>query len=196
MKELKAKYDQITSEREEILKQIKKYFKLCSENEELSKLQEKLYKQMKVEEYSSCNHIWVNDFHDYDGWEGRSKDYCGCIKCGLDSKVFYLMDRHNNYKLLTLDQAIMYDFLRDENAHKNGIQTNIFCDLALAKAIYSRIKTAHPDIDDETAIKYFNVAINDIRNKEVSDERKASRAKRLLLSPKFNKWDGIDVIYR
>ncbi len=37
-------------------------------------------------------------------------------------------------------------------------------------------------------IKYFNVAINDIRNKEVSDERKASRAKRLLLSPKFNKW--------
>ena len=45
-------------------------------------------------------------------------------------------------------------------------------------------------------IKYFNVAINDIRNKEVSDERKASRAKRLLLSPKFNKWDSIDVIYR
>ena len=66
-------------------------------------------------------------------------------------------------------------------------------DLDLAKAIYSKIKESHPDIDDETARKYFEIALDNIRKIKVNDERKVSRAKRLSLSPKFNKWTGCDV---
>ena len=36
--------------------------------------------------------------------------------------------------------------------------------------------------------------LNDIRNIEVNDERKKSRAKRLSLNPNFNKWNREDVI--
>ena len=202
MENLKTKYDQIVSKRKELIERInalaedetvKKYFELRSQNDELSNQQKKMYKQIKVEEYSSCNHIWVNTLNDYDSWEGRSYNYCGCIKCGLDKRVFHLMERYDSSYWLTLEQRIMYDFIRDGHAYGKDIETHILCDLDLAKAIYSKIKEVHPDIDDETAIKYFKVALHNIRDTKVSDERKESRAKRLSLSPKFNKWTAWDV---
>lgn len=51
------------------------------------------------------------------------------------------------------------------------------------------IRTDFSDIDDKTVIKYFEIALDDIRNIEVSDERKKSRAKRLGLSKDFNRWN-------
>ena len=199
MGSLKEQYDKIVTERKELIEQInaladdktvKKYFELRSQNDKLSNQQRDLYKQIKIEEYSSCNHIWVDTLHDYDSWEGRSYNYCGCIKCGLDKRV--LMESYHNLAWLTLDQRIMYNILRN-HSYRAGIDTNLLCDLDLAKAIYSKIKEVHPDIDDETAIKYFKVALHNIRDIRVSEERKVSRAKRLLLKPDFNKWTGWDV---
>ena len=132
---------------------------------------------MKFEDYTSCNHVWVNTFNHYDIQEGRSYKYYGCVKCGLDRGIFYWID---NGEELTFDQRIMYDFI-SFRSYNDGIYTDILCDLDLAKAVYAKIMEAHPDIDDETAIKYLNVAINDIKNIEVSDERKKDRAKRLSL---------------
>ena len=43
------------------------------------------------------------------------------------------------------------------------------------------------------AIKYFKVALDDIRNIKVSDERKTGRAKRLSLNHKFRRWNARDV---
>lgn len=199
MGSLKEQYDKIVTERKELIEQInaladdktvKKYFELRSQNDKLSNQQRDLYKQIKIEEYSSCNHIWVDTLHDYDSWEGRSYNYCGCIKCGLDKRV--LMESYHNSAWLTLDQRIMYDILRN-HSYRAGIDTNLLCDLDLAKAIYSKIEEVHHDIDDETAIKYFKVALHNIRDTRVSEERKVSRAKRLLLKPDFNKWTGWDV---
>ena len=161
-------------------------------NKELSNLQEKLYKQVKVEEYSSCNHIWVSALQDYDGFEGRSLNYYGCIKCGLDGRVL-LMKRYPRLIHLTSDQKIMYDFMIGGNVYNKGINTNMLCNLNLAKAIYSRIKEVHPDIDDETVVKYLKVALYNIRDNKVSEERKESRAKRLSLSPKFDRWGVFDA---
>ena len=42
--------------------------------------------------------------------------------------------------------------------------------------------------NDLIAIKYFEIALDNIRNIDVSDERKVNRAKRLALMPSFNKW--------
>lgn len=204
MKTLREQYDEMVKKRTEIIEQIrildedetvKKYLQLCNQNNELENQQKKLYREIKFEEYSSCNHIWVTALHDYDSSEGRSYNYHGCIKCGLDRRVFHLMN-HNfrNYPFLSLGQQIMYDFFKsDYSCGNKEIDTQILCDLDLAKAIYSKIKKAHPDIDDETAIKCFEVALADIRNIKVSDERKVSRAKRLMLKPGFNSWTKRDV---
>ena len=201
MENLKDKYNQIISERKKIIDKInvlaenetvKEYFSMRQRNDELAREQKNLYKQIKVGEYSSCNHIWVNTLHDYDSWEGRSYNYHGCVKCGLDKRVFHLMESYHSPDWLTLDQRIMYDFMRN-HSYGSGIDTNLLCDLDLARAVYSKIKEVHPDIDDETAVKYLKVALHNIRDTKVSDERKESRAKRLSLKPRFNKWTGFDV---
>ena len=201
MEDLKEQYNHIVSERQTIIYQInvlaenetvKEYFALRKQNDKLASQQMDLYKQIKVGEYSSCNHIWVNTLHDYDSWEGRSYNYHGCVKCGLDRRVFHLMEILHSPDWLILDQRIMYDYMKN-HSYKSGIDTNLLCDLDLAKAIYAKIKEVHPDIDDETAVKYLKVALHNIRDTKVSDERKESRAKRLSLKPEFNKWTGSDV---
>lgn len=197
MENLKAKYQQLVAGRKDIIKQIndlgndeivKKYLALCNQDNSLSIQQKNLYSQMKTEEYSLCDHIWVNILQYYDHSEGRFYHYHGCIKCGLDQSVFLLMENTNDPKWLTPDQRIMYDFMR-YHSYNSDVNTHLFCDLNLAKAIYSKLKEVHPNIDDETAVKYLSVALHNIRDTRVSDERKVSRAKRLSLNPNFNKWN-------
>lgn len=78
--------------------------------------------------------------------------------------------------------------MKDHFGYYEGIRIEKLCDFDLAKAIYTKIKEAHPNIDDETARKYFEVSLNDISEIKVNDERKTNRAKRLSLDSKFNKW--------
>lgn len=186
MNDLKKQYNQILFERKRLVEQIKdlekntkikKYLKLCSQNDKLAIRQNDLYKQIKVDEYSLCNHIWVNTFHDYDSWEGRSYDYYGCIKCGLDESVFHLMESCCSLDCFSLDQRIMYDFMRN-NQYGRGICIKILCDLDLAKNIYSKIKETYPDIDNETARRYFEIALEKIKNSEINNEKNQNGVKR------------------
>ncbi len=172
---------------------VKEYLELHRQLKKISEQQKEFYRLIKIKEVSSCKHIWVSTLHDYDPIEGRATDYCGCMKCGLDQRVFYITGSFRNKNILTFDQSIMYDFMKDNRYFEQGINTKVLCDLDLAKGIYSKIKEAHPDIDDVTAIKYFEIALDNIRNIKVSKERKISRAKRLSLSHNFNNWKAIDV---
>lgn len=196
MGKLKAQYEQIVSARKELTEQInalsvdetvKTYLEAINRNNALAAKQRQLHKQIKTEEYQTCHHIWVNTFHFYDSYEGRGYNYSGCVKCGLDRKVFYLKEKYRDLDLLTEEERIMYDFIKS-NGCQGGTKTDLSCDLDLAKAIYKKIKEACPNINDQTAIKYLEVALEDIRNNKVSDERKENRAKRLSLKPDFNKW--------
>lgn len=54
-------------------------------------------------------------------------------------------------------------------------------------------KTKWQFISKTTYTKYFEIALDNIRNIKVSDERKVSRVKRLLLRANFNKWNVADV---
>ncbi len=188
METKKEQYDEIMLAKERLGVQIS----TSANNDQVANNERKLYTQLEFDKFSSCNHIWVNTLCDYDRSEGRSYNYCGCIKCGLDQRVFHFLDYYPDLSLLSLDQEIMYEFMRN-HYYKGGIYTKVLCDLDLAKAIYSKIKEVHPDIDDETARKYFEIALDNIRNIKVSEERKISRAKRLSLMPKFNKWAERDV---
>lgn len=194
---LNEKYKNITEKRISISKEIKelletdvvkRYFELCRQDKNLANRQREVYENIKNEQYLKCNHIWVNTLKDYDSYEGRTETYCGCIKCGLDERVIYMMEYNPDTSALTEDQKIMYRIINN-TYYSKGIKTNIGCNLELGMAIYKRIKEIHPNIQDGLARKYFEIALDNIRNIKVSDERKKSRAKRLSLSENFNKWN-------
>lgn len=203
MKSLKKQYDRVLLKNMEVSRRlaelteneiIKKYLELASKNEQLLEQAQKLYIQIKCEEYVQCDHIWVRTFRSDDESEFLPSHLChGCIKCGLDQKVNYF-DQLND-GLLSFDQKIVRDFLLEHskgpgNIYFKGIDTFMDCDLDLAKAIYSKIMKVYPNIDDETASKYFCAALHNIRKTDVSASRETDRAIRLSLSPSFSKWNS------
>lgn len=193
------KYNEIIEQSKQIINKIeifeestiiKDYLELKKEEATLFEIKHSLYKSMKKDQYASCSHILVYSDIEHDRLEGRTSKSCGCIKCGLDNSILSYNKKYLPF--LPCDKRIMYNYL-EKNSLTSEIDTKIACDLDLAQAIYSKIIEHNPDIDDETATKYFEIALDNIRNIKVSDERKASRAKRLSLSPNFNKWYGRDV---
>lgn len=99
---------------------------------------------------------------------------------------------------LSTDRRIMYNYLKelyDNNIYLSMSVADIFtpCDLELATALYKKIKETHPDIDDDTATVYFEIALDNMRYKPVTEERQTNRAKRLGLSKNFKNWDCSDV---
>lgn len=166
-------------------------------NEEYHKIKEQneddthLYQEMKKKEYECCKHILVYSEIEHDMFEERTYRRCGCIKCGLNESV------SSGYgDFLPLSQKIMYDYISEHYLNgyiRDGIEIKIACDLDLAQALYSKIKERHPDIGDDIVIKYFEIALDNMRNIRVSEERKINRAKRLSLNPQFKNWDVRDI---
>lgn len=172
---------------------VEKYKELIELREVLRKHNEMLYGNIKLQEYNECNHVLVTtSVENSIDYECRSRAYYGCIKCGLDEsavKGCYLSGDLEAMKIYFRERTRKYPL----NNSIPGIRLG-GCDLSLARSIYSRIKQKHPDIDDATAIKYFEKALGDIRNIEVNDERKESRAKRLNLCKNFKNWNA-DSVY-
>ena len=170
-------------------KKIQEFLRLKRDYEILSKEKNRIYKVMKYEEYERCQHILVYTKITKDV-RGRIQKSCGCIKCGLDDRVL-----HNKTSEVFYDQKVMYDFLKEKSPWGvQGKDSGYACSLPLARAIYSRIKEVHPDIDDKTALKYFEIALDNIRKIPVSKNREFKRAVRLSLCGQFNKWYEQDVI--
>lgn len=189
MSNLKKQYEEIIEQRKIIvleMKQleendaVKKYLELKKQRDSLYERDFILYKEIKFEEYKYCQHILV-----YSKIEHGNRS-CGCIKCGLDNSI---LDYKREW--LTFNKQVMYDYLRGK--YLRGKETKIACNLDLAQAIYSKLKESYPDIDDETVVKYFGSALDNIRNIKVSDERKKNRARRLSLNTNFENWNGSDV---
>lgn len=160
---------------------VKKYIGLQKKKTELEIKRKNLHRLMKYGEYENCDHLWgvsTDEYGEYD---------CVCVKCGLNYKSLRLTNRGNEDSL-SFDERVMASVLKEQSPVNNA-DINIVCDKELAMALYKKIREYHPNIDDKTAIKYFEIALDDIRNIEVSDERKKSRAKRLGLSKDFNRWE-------
>lgn len=194
MSNRKKEYDELIKQKKIIIDEIKtleenefvmRYLELKKQNEDLWSQQQNLYTAVLKEKFMSCKHILVCSRIDYDD-EGHRFKSRGCIKCGLDNSVL-----DENY--MGGIEAIMYSYLRENVFSLSGPEPEIECDLDLAQAIYSKIKEAHPNIDDKMATKYFEIALDNIRNIEVSNDRKISRAKRLSLNPDFKRWNDCDI---
>lgn len=130
MTKLKEEYDELLKQREVILKEllpleeneiVKRYIELKEKNERLFDQELSLYKEVKKEEYASCNHILVYSNIDYDGYEGRKYISCGCIKCGLDDSV---LDGARDW--LSGSRQIMYDYLRKNNFRVRALKLKFY----------------------------------------------------------------------
>ena len=203
MNELEKEYDELVKKRNLLIEElsrlnkseiIQRYKEIENENDILYNKQNELQIKIKKKEYESCQHILICTKIEYYGDEGRTYKKWGCIKCGLNIEV---LDYDRSY--LSFINKIMYDYLIEKRRAKfNALEVDyndikVTCDLSLAQKIYYKIKEAHPDIDDETAYKYFEIALDNIRNIKVNNNRKNSRAKRLSLIPNFKKWNSSDV---
>ena len=171
---------------------IKQYLELLHQNQKLLQKQKELYKKVKTEEYSSCDHLWIETITDYNFLK-TPFHYCSCVKCGLDQGVVYLI---NHGKPLSFEQTIMYNFLKKHNLdNPNQINSNIKCDFSLAIVLYKKIEENHPDIDNITMQKYIQTALDSIRQNENDTKGKENRIKRLTLNPNFNKWHSRDIVH-
>lgn len=160
---------------------VKRYLELLKEQKELSKNEKELYKEMKFEEFSKCKHIIVTTSVHKDRLEGRISCSYGCIKCGVNTNGYN--SEYLRREDLDFEDQVIYDYVRNYFIH--GTTCNVVCTIDLATAIYSRIKNAHPDIDDETAIKYFKNAYVNMIYKYSNLERVENRIKRLSLNNNF-----------
>ncbi len=178
----------------ELLKQSKskEYFQLCNLQDNLNKKQQELFQKIKLgEQYSSCHHIWVYSSIEHDGHEGRKYEYSSCIKCGLREEA----TERKNYSLEYQMMNAFFSHHRNFHNYNGAIHTELLCELDLGRAIYSKIKEAHPNIDDKTAADYVAKSLYHIRNIKINEAREASRAKRLSLTPGFHEWFGHNVHY-
>ncbi len=174
---------------------LKRYKKLIDQRDELRREKKMLYNGIKLQEYDECKHILVTTAVDWGmDYGSKTRSYHGCIKCGLDESAV-----KGYYWSGDLETMQTYFSERAKNLPlNNSIPGKIIeccCDIDLAIEIYGKIKENYPDIDDATAIKYFEKALGDIRNIEVNDERKESRAKRLNLCKDFKNWKADSVYY-
>lgn len=186
--ELLSEMKKINSRLEELMedKQVQEYLTLDDQRLKLESELSELYTVMKKEEFSKCSHIWIPVSKNVDYYEGRSDIDYGCMKCGLDQRVLSA----SYPEFLSVDDKIMYNYLYQHYAIHQGIKSHTLCDLDLAHAMYSKIVEYHPEIDDVTALKYFEIALDNMRNIRVTDDRKESRVKRLMLKPGFHNWGG------
>ena len=185
MDEIKKRYDELVKKREKIIdrlkvlqkhKIVKEYNNLRAENTDLLRSINNLSALLECEHYDECDHLLVNTSN---LWE---RDYYGCIKCGLHDDILTTYDTNN---------PVMFSYLANQKNHsrfRNAKLIHEYCDLELAKAIYQKIVDNHPDIDEDKLIKYFENSLDHIRNIEINQDRKESRAKRLNLSANFKKW--------
>lgn len=186
--EMLSEMKKINSRLEELMedKQVQEYLTLDDQRLKLESELSELYTVMKKEEFSKCSHIWIPVSKNVDYYEGRSDIDYGCMKCGLDQRVLSA----SYPEFLSVDDKIMYNYLYQHYAIHQGIKSHTLCDLDLARSMYSKIVEYHPDIDDSTALKYFEIALDNMRNIRVTDDRKESRVKRLMLKPGFHNWGG------
>lgn len=186
--EMLSEMKKINSRLEELMedKQVQEYLALDGRRMELEPELLNLHTDRKKEEFSKCSHIWLPVSKNVDYYEGRSDIDYGCMKCGLDQRVLSA----SYPEFLSVDDKIMYNYLYQHYAIHQGIKSHTLCDLDLAHAMYSKIVEYHPEIDDVTALKYFEIALDNMRNIRVTDDRKESRVKRLMLKPGFHNWGG------
>ena len=195
MKDTKQQYAEVAKERTKVNNKIyalkkdenvQKYIELIHRSDILFSKQYYLSQKMQLEKYKDCDHLFI--YTEVIGTGNNQHRNCGCVKCGLNTNVLN-KEQHN----LSFTEQLMREYLLN-NQLDNYNMSDVLCDFSLAKSIYFKIKENHPEITNEKAIKYLEIALDNIRNIDANVRREKSRAKRLGLKCNFHKWQEHDVI--
>ena len=141
--------------------------------------------QIKMCEFEECNHLWVS-LPSEDEDEDR---LLGCVKCGFTNSFIPKFDKV--FDGLSEEEKASFEYMTTWAFYDiPSIHSDSWCDLELGMAIYKKIKAAHPEATDEQISDYLSNALYNMRTKDQSEKRKASRVKRLELRPNFNAWNS------
>lgn len=205
-KNLESKYENISNRLKKISNELmsfekenadilKKYDELQNESKKIYGEYRAIHKQVLIKKYNNCNHLMIRSHIERDySYGGKSSATRTCLKCGLDEIV---NDNYYYYGFISEDEAeAMKTYIKNNHFgyFDRSVASNEICDSELACAIYQKIKEINPDIDDDTAIKYWEIALENIRKKNITEEQKEHRAKRLSLHRDFKRWNSADVI--
>jgi hypothetical protein len=141
---------------------VKDYIKLRQAIMDLNNEISELHKKIIINDIASCNHIMV--------YTDDNASCCGCIKCGLDNRV---LDKNKDE--LTEDELIIYNYLKKKNITSKTINSNIVCNLNLARSIYQELLEDNPLIEDREALEKFATRLSEINktfNLETEEKEK------------------------
>lgn len=172
-----TKQIKIMSEELELLsatEEVKRYNLLRYKRKDLIEQRDKLYKEIKIKEFETCNHIWINN-------KDNGKY---CIKCNLNTIYNYL--EFINYDSLDKNSKVVLGYLSETSMESlnRGTYLNYDGDKDFLTNVYKRIKEAHPNAKDYILLNYLNAALYNMDNKSNSPKRVESRIKRLMLNKK------------
>jgi len=157
---------QIISDLEED-ENIKKYIDIKNKIDKLEDNFITISLEYQVKQMDECNHIYVktcvDNFFDYHRTDKTEHYYC--IKCGLDT-LLASKEQHKDPHYARIVK--IFKKTRYKAIHLSEYE----CHPALAKKIYEGILKVHPDISDEDLIKYFKIAIHNIKTNNEEDHIK------------------------
>lgn len=140
--------------------------------------------KLKEYDYRDCKHLWVS-LPSEDEYEDR---LIGCVKCGFNNA--YIPEFEKKFDKLSDNEKASFEYITTWSIYDMpSMHSESWCDLELGMAIYRKIKAAHPEANDEQISDYLACALCNMRTKDQSEQRKASRVKRLELRPNFNAWN-------
>jgi len=160
-----------------------------SNSENLARLHA-LKKDIGLAQMKDCYHVFVTReiIRSYDGHRTDTYNRLGCIKCGL--KDIHTSELDFTSSSIEEEMPSIY-----QETARSGVRIDVACSLALAMAIYSGILKKHPTITDQEMVRYFKLALQDIRKTPVTRQHQDKRIRRLGLHPGFSAWNEKDIIH-
>ena len=159
---------------------------------ELNEIQEKKneilwqYKNLWFKRFDCCNHFLIISDSEYDKWEGRSYNWWGCIKCGLNNKV---TDMCNGYGDLPFNVMQSY-FDKKESYNIPGYHSYINLHFRRAKDMCKKILEEKPSITNEELEEELYRLLNE--NKEEKEKQRVRESKSSFGKESTNK----DMLYK
>ena len=140
---------------------VDKYINLKNKEKNLFKRKYEVYKKIKFNEYSLCDHIFIIIYKTFDYNENKTHNYYGCIKCKLNN----LVNVFNTYNIL--DDEVMKEFLKkiDYETYINYFKKiDVYSSINLAHIIYDELKTL--SLDSKEFENIFKEKIDNISKKK------------------------------
>ncbi len=139
------------------------YSRLESEEDKLQKKVDEIKTDLVIDRINECGTHYLI---------GNPWGYATCLKCGLITKPPHGNNSTERAKFFAMSWYMI------EHEKDLAYVENYKLDYSLAQKIYNKILEANPGIDSDTAIKYFEIALDNM----IDFPRDESRAERLQTS--------------